>query len=151
MNLAIVGSTGLVGKKMLEILQERKFPIKKIIPIASKKSEGVSIEFNGKKYQVISIENSLKEKIDIALFSAGAKVSLKWAPLFSNKGIYVIDNSSAWRMDEGVKLIIPEINGYLLESNDRIIANPNCSTIQMLMVLAPLHKHFQIRLFLEQH
>ena len=145
MNLAIVGSTGLVGKKMLEILEERKFPIKKIIPIASKKSEGVSIEFNGKKYQVISIENSLREKIDIALFSAGAKVSLKWAPLFSNKGIYVIDNSSAWRMDEGVKLIIPEINGYLLESNDRIIANPNCSTIQMLMVLAPLHKHFQIK------
>ena len=145
MNLAIIGSTGLVGKKMFEILEERKFPVEKIIPVASKKSEGSSIKFNGKQYRVISIENSLNEKIDIALFSAGAEVSLKWAPKFSNKGIYVIDNSSAWRMDDKVKLIIPEINGSLLESKDRIIANPNCSTIQMLMVLAPIHKHFQIK------
>ena len=140
MNLAIVGSTGLVGKKMLEILEERDFPIEKIIPVASKKSEGSSIEFKGEKYRVISIETSINEKIDVALFSAGAEVSLKWAPIFSGNGIYVIDNSSAWRMDKRVKLIIPEINGFLLTSKDRIIANPNCSTIQMLMVLAPLHK-----------
>ena len=145
MNLAIVGATGLVGKKMLEILEERNFPVGKIFPVASKKSEGSSIEFNRKNHKVISIENCINEEIDIALFSAGAEVSLKWAPLLSNRGIYVIDNSSAWRMDDKVKLIIPEINGSLLESGDRIIANPNCSTIQMLMVLAPLHKHFKIK------
>ena len=145
MNLAIIGSTGLVGKKMLEILEERNFPIEKIIPVASKKSEGNSIEFNRKQYRVISIENSLNEKIDIALFSAGAEVSLEWAPKFSNKGIYVIDNSSAWRMDDGVKLIIPEINGSLLESTDRIIANPNCSTIQLVTVLKPIHDAFSIK------
>ena len=144
MNIAIVGATGLVGSKMLEILEERDFPIEKIIPIASKKSEGKLINFCGKKYKVVSIENSFSEEIDIALFSAGAEVSLKWAPEFKRKGIYVIDNSSAWRMYEGVKLIIPEINGNLLESKDKIIANPNCSTIQMLMALAPIHKKFKI-------
>ena len=144
MNIAIVGATGLVGSKMLEILEERDFPIEKIIPIASKKSEGKLINFCGKKYKVVSIENSFSEEIDIALFSAGAEVSLKWAPEFKRKGIYVIDNSSAWRMYEGVKLIIPEINGNLLESKDKIIPNPNCSTIQMLMALAPIHKKFKI-------
>ena len=144
MNIAIVGATGLVGSKMLEILEERDFSIEKIIPIASKKSEGVLIDFCGKRYKVISIENSVNEEIDIALFSAGAEVSLKWAPQFKMKGVYVIDNSSAWRMSENVKLIIPEINGNLLESNDKIIANPNCSTIQMLMALAPIHKKFKI-------
>ena len=144
MNIAIVGATGLVGSKMLEILEERDFPIEKIIPIASKKSEGKLINFCGKKYKVVSIENSFSEEINIALFSAGAEVSLKWAPEFKRKGIYVIDNSSAWRMYEGVKLIIPEINGNLLESKDKIIANPNCSTIQMLMALAPIHKKFKI-------
>ena len=144
MNIAIVGATGLVGSKMLEILEERDFPIEKIIPIASKKSEGKLINFCGKKYKVVSIENSFSEEINIALFSAGAEVSLKWAPEFKRKGIYVIDNSSAWRMYEGVKLIIPEINGNLLGSNDKIIANPNCSTIQMLMALAPIHKKFKI-------
>ena len=144
MNIAIVGATGLVGSKMLEILEERDFPIEKIIPIASKKSEGKLINFCGKKYKVVSIENSFSEEINIALFSAGAEVSLKWAQEFKRKGIYVIDNSSAWRMYEGVKLIIPEINGNLLESKDKIIANPNCSTIQMLMALAPIHKKFKI-------
>ena len=144
MNIAIVGATGLVGSKMLEILEERDFPIEKIIPIASKISEGKLINFCGKKYKVVSIENSFSEEIDIALFSAGAEVSLKWAPEFKRKGLYVIDNSSAWRMYEGVKLIIPEINGNLLESKDKIIANPNCSTIQMLMALAPIHKKFKI-------
>ena len=144
MNIAIVGATGLVGSKMLEILEERDFPIEKIIPIASKKSEGKLINFCGKKYKVVSIENSFSEEINIALFSAGAEVSLKWAPEFKRKGIYVIDNSSAWRMYECVKLIIPEINGNLLESKDKIIANPNCSTIQMLMALAPIHKKFKI-------
>ena len=145
MNIAIVGATGLVGSKMLQILEERNFSIDKIIPIASQKSEGRLINFCGKKYAVVSIENSLNEEIDIALFSAGAKVSLKWAPKFKRRGIYVIDNSSAWRMSEDIKLIIPEINGNLLESNDKIIANPNCSTIQMLMALAPIHKKFKIK------
>ena len=145
MNIAIVGATGLVGSKMLQILEERNFSIDKIIPIASQKSEGRLINFCGKKYAVVSIENSLNEEIDIALFSAGAKVSLKWAPQFKGKGIYVIDNSSAWRMSEDIKLIIPEINGNLLESNDKIIANPNCSTIQMLMVLSPIHKKYNIQ------
>ena len=145
MNIAIVGATGLVGSKMLQILEERNFSIDKIIPIASQKSEGRLINFCGKKYAVVSIENSLNEEIDIALFSAGAKVSLKWAPKFKRRGIYVIDNSSAWRMSEDIKLIIPEINGNLLGSNDKIIANPNCSTIQMLMALAPIHKKFKIK------
>ena len=145
MNIAIVGATGLVGSKMLQILEERNFSIDKIIPIASQKSEGRLINFRGKKYAVVSIENSLNEEIDIALFSAGAEVSLKWAPQFKRKGVYVIDNSSAWRMFEDIKLIIPEINGNLLESNDKIIANPNCSTIQMLMALAPIHKKFKIK------
>lgn len=144
MNIAIVGATGLVGNKMLEILEERNFPLKNIIPIASKKSEGSSVIFRGKKYKVISLENFIDQKIDIALFSAGAEVSLKWAPVFSSKGIYVIDNSSAWRMNDAIKLIIPEINGNQLELTDRIIANPNCSTIQMLMALAPIHKKFKI-------
>tara|TARA_B100000963_G_scaffold227773_1_gene198662 strand:+ start:2249 stop:3244 length:996 start_codon:yes stop_codon:yes gene_type:complete len=145
MNIAIVGATGLVGSKMLQILEERNFSIDKIIPIASQKSEGRLIDFCGKKYTVVPIENSLNEEIDIALFSAGAEVSLKWAPQFKRKGIYVIDNSSAWRMSEDIKLIIPEINGNLLESKDKIIANPNCSTIQMLMALAPIHKKFKIK------
>ena len=144
MNIAIVGATGLVGSKMLQILEERNFSIDKIIPIASQKSEGRLINFCGKKYAVVSIENSLNEEIDIALFSAGAEVSLKWAQEFKKKGVYVIDNSSAWRMSKNVKLIIPEINGNLLEPNDKIIANPNCSTIQMLMALAPIHKKFKI-------
>ena len=145
MNIAIVGATGLVGKKMLEILEERNFPLEKIVPIASKKSEGNLINFCGKKFEVISIENSLSSKIDIALFSAGAEISLEWATQYRNRGIYVIDNSSAWRMSNDIKLIIPEINGHLLESSDRIIANPNCSTIQMLMALAPIHRKFKIK------
>tara|TARA_B100000575_G_scaffold33556_1_gene22570 strand:- start:4909 stop:5904 length:996 start_codon:yes stop_codon:yes gene_type:complete len=144
MNVAIVGATGLVGNKMLEILEERNFSTESIIPIASKKSEGGLVNFCGKKYEVVSIENSLNKEIDIALFSAGAEVSLQWAPKFKKKGVYVIDNSSAWRMSEEVKLIIPEINGNLLKSEDKIIANPNCSTIQMLMALAPIHKKFKI-------
>ena len=144
MNIAIVGATGLVGSKMLEILEERNFSIENIIPIASKKSEDSFVNFCGKKHRVVSLENSFNKEIDIALFSAGAEVSFKWAPKFKKKGVYVIDNSSAWRMSEEVKLIIPEINGKLLESEDKIIANPNCSTIQMLMALAPIHKKFKI-------
>ena len=144
MNIAIVGATGLVGSKMIEILEQRNFTLAKIVPVASKKSEGKLIDFRGEKYKVISIENSLNEEIDIALFSAGAQVSLEWAPKFKRRGIYVIDNSSAWRMSKNVKLIIPEINGNLLESSDKIVANPNCSTIQMLMALAPIHKKFKI-------
>ena len=145
MNVAIVGATGLVGKKMLDILEQRNFPLANLIPIASKKSEGNIINFKGKKHKVISIENSLSSEIDIALFSAGAEISLGWAPRYKERGIYVIDNSSAWRMDEQVKLIIPEINGSSLDSKDRVIANPNCSTIQMLMALAPIHRNFKIK------
>ncbi len=145
MKIAIVGATGLVGGKMIEILEERNFSLDKIIPIASKKSEGNLINFRGEKFKVNSLENSLNEEIDIALFSAGAETSLRWAPQFKNRGIHVIDNSSAWRMSDNVKLIIPEINGNILKSNDRIIANPNCSTIQMLMVIAPLHKKMKIK------
>ena len=145
MNIAIVGATGLVGKKMLDILEQRNFPLANLIPIASKKSEGNLIDFKGEKHKVISLENSLSSEIDIALFSAGAEISLRWAPRYEERGIYVIDNSSAWRMDEQVKLIIPEINGSSLESKDRVIANPNCSTIQMLMALAPIHRKFKIK------
>ena len=144
MNIAIVGATGLVGSKMLQILEERNFSIDKIIPIASQKSEGRLINFCGKKYAVVSIENSLNEEIDIALFSAGAKVSLKWAPKFKRRGIYVIDNSSAWRMDKTKKLIVPEVNGNELTIDDKIIANPNCSTIQMLIALTPIHIKYGI-------
>ena len=144
MKLAIIGATGLVGSVLLSILKERKFPYTKLILVASKSSIGKKIYFNGKDYEIIDLDTALKLKPDIVLFSAGANVSLKWAPEFSSIGSTVIDNSSAWRMDPSKKLIIPEINGNLINSNDKIIANPNCSTIQMLMVLYPLHKKYKI-------
>jgi len=145
MRLAIVGVTGLVGNEVLEVLEERNIPIDELIPVASAKSAGKQILFKGKEYTVVTVEESLKLKPDIAIFSAGSGASLEYAPKFAEIGTTVIDNSSAWRMDPNIKLIVPEVNGNVLESEDRIIANPNCSTIQLVMVLAPLHKKYRIK------
>jgi len=144
MKLAIVGATGMVGTVMLEVLKERNFKYDQLLLVASKKSVGKTISYLGKLYSLIDLEMALEEKPDIAIFSAGGNTSLNWAPKFAEIGTTVIDNSSAWRMDPSKKLIIPEINGNLIDPNDKIIANPNCSTIQMLMVLYPLHKKYKI-------
>jgi len=144
MNIAIVGATGLVGQVILEILEKFEFDLDNIYAIASKKSIGKSIKFRNQEITIISIENAIKNDIDVAIFSAGKELSLKWAPIFINKGIYVIDNSSAWRMDETKKLIVPEINGHILEKNDKIIPNPNCSTIQMVMAIHSIHAKYNI-------
>ena len=144
MNLAIVGATGLVGEKVLKILEERKIKIDNLILVASKKSLGKSISFSNKSYSIISIEESLDKNLDVAIFSAGKETSIEWAPKFADKGITVIDNSSAWRMDKSKKLIVPEVNGDELCSGDKIIANPNCSTIQMLIAIAPIHRKYTI-------
>ena len=144
MNIAIVGATGLVGQVILEILEKFKFDLDNIYAIASKKSIGKSIKFRDQEITIISIENSVEKEIDVAIFSAGKELSLKWAPIFVAKGIYVIDNSSAWRMDETKKLIVPEINGHILEKNDKIIPNPNCSTIQMVMAIHSIHAKYNI-------
>ena len=145
MKVAVVGATGLVGTKMLEVLSERGFPVSQLIPVASEKSVGKSISWNGKSWTVVGMETAIAMKPDLALFSAGGSTSLQWAPKFAEAGCTVIDNSSAWRMDPGKKLIVPEINGHVLESNDKIIANPNCSTIQMVMVLKPLHDRYKVK------
>lgn len=145
MKLAIVGATGMVGTVMLEVLKERNFKYDQLLLVASKKSVGKTISYLGKLYSLIDLEMALEEKPDIAIFSAGGNTSLNWAPKFAKIGTTVIDNSSAWRMDPSKKLIIPEINGNLIDPNDKIIANPNCSTIQMLMVLYPLHKKYKIK------
>ena len=144
MNIAIVGATGLVGQVILEILEKLEFDLDNIYAIASKKSIGKSIKFRDQEITIISIENSVEKKIDVAIFSAGKELSLKWAPIFAAKGIYVIDNSSAWRMDGTKKLIVPEINGHILEKNDKIIPNPNCSTIQMVMAIHSIHAKYNI-------
>ena len=144
MKLAIVGATGMVGTVMLEVLKERNFKYDQLLLVASEKSVGKTISYLGKLYSLIDLEMALEEKPDIAIFSAGGNTSLNWAPKFAKIGTTVIDNSSAWRMDPSKKLIIPEINGNLIDPNDKIIANPNCSTIQMLMVLYPLHKKYKI-------
>lgn len=144
MKVAVVGATGMVGEVMLQVLAERNFPVTELIPVASEKSVGKEVEFQGKKYKVVGLETAVGMKADIALFSAGGQTSLDWAPKFAEAGTTVIDNSSAWRMDPGKKLIVPEINASTLTKEDKIIANPNCSTIQMVMVLAPLHKKYQI-------
>ena len=144
MKLAIVGATGMVGTVMLEVLKERNFKYDQLLLVASKKSVGKTISYLGKLYSLIDLEMALEEKPDIAIFSAGGNTSLNWAPKFAEIGTTVIDNSSVWRMDPSKKLIIPEINGNLIDPNDKIIANPNCSTIQMLMVLYPLHKKYKI-------
>ena len=144
MNIAIVGATGLVGQVILEILEKLEFDLDNIYAIASKKSIGKSIKFRDQEITIISIENSVEKEIDVAIFSAGKELSLKWAPIFVAKGIYVIDNSSAWRMDGTKKLIVPEINGHILEKNDKIIPNPNCSTIQMVMAIHSIHAKYNI-------
>ena len=145
MKLAVVGATGMVGTVMLDVLKERKFQYDELLLVASKKSVGKLIDYCGEKYSLIDIEMAIEKKPDIAIFSAGGDTSLKWAPKFAEIGTVVIDNSSAWRMDPSKKLIIPEINGDLISKEDKIIANPNCSTIQMLMALAPIHNKFGIK------
>ena len=145
MKLAIVGVTGMVGRSMLKILAERNFPITELIPVASEKSCGKVIQYLGKEHTIISLNELLEREVDLALFSAGGEVSKIWAPKLAEKGCKVIDNSSYWRMHEKHKLVIPEINGNVLTKEDMIIANPNCSTIQMLMALAPLHKQFGVK------
>jgi len=145
MKVAIVGATGLVGTVMLSLLEERNFPVTELIPVASEKSVGHEIEFKGKKYAIKSIEEAIKLQPSIAIFSAGGDISLQYAPKFAEIGTTVIDNSSAWRMDPDKKLIVPEINAWSLRASDKIIANPNCSTIQMVMALNPLHKKYGVK------
>lgn len=145
MRVAVVGATGMVGEVMLKVLRERNFPVTEIIPVASEKSIGKQIEFGGNMYTVISMQDAVNSKPDIAIFSAGGETSLEWAPKFAEVGTTVIDNSSAWRMDPDKKLIVPEINGHELTKTDKIIANPNCSTIQLVMTLAPLHKAYGVK------
>ena len=145
MKIAVVGATGLVGRVMLKLLEDRKFPVDDLIPVASKNSIGQSISFKYKSYPVVSMEEAIKLKPAIALFSAGGLTSLEWAPKFAENGTKVIDNSSAWRMDSSKKLIVPEINADALEKDDMIIANPNCSTIQMVVALGPLHNKYNIK------
>jgi aspartate-semialdehyde dehydrogenase len=145
MKVAVVGATGMVGEIMLQVLAERNFPVTELIPVASEKSVGKEIEWKGKSYKVVSLQTAVDLKPEIALFSAGGETSLEWAPKFAAVGTTVIDNSSAWRMDETKKLIVPEINASVLTQEDKIIANPNCSTIQMVMALAPLHTKYDIK------
>ena len=144
MKVAVVGVTGLVGTVMCEVLEARNFPVTEFIPVASERSVGKEVIFRGNKYGVIGLEAAVAAKPDVALFSAGSGVSLEWAPRFAAVGTRVIDNSSAWRMDPAVKLVVPEVNAHVLESGDYIIANPNCSTIQMVVALAPLHRRYHI-------
>lgn len=145
MKVAVVGATGMVGEVMLQVLSERNFPVTELIPVASEKSVGKEIDWKGNTYKVVGLQTAVEMRPDIALFSAGGQTSLDWAPKFAAVGTTVIDNSSAWRMDPSKKLIVPEINASELTKEDKIIANPNCSTIQMVMVLAPLHKKYQIK------
>lgn len=145
MKVAVVGATGLVGSEMLTVLAARNFPVTELIPAASERSKGKEIEFKGKKYKVVTPDEAIALKPDVALFSAGGSTSLEYAPKFADAGITVIDNSSAWRMDPTKKLVVPEVNGHVLTANDKIIANPNCSTIQMVLVLNPLHARYVIK------
>lgn len=145
MKVAVVGATGMVGQVMLKILEERNFPLTELIPVATERSVGKEIFFRGKPYKIISMVNAIARKPNLALFSAGGNTSLEWSPKFAEAGTTVIDNSSAWRMDPGKKLIVPEINAHILLASDKIIANPNCSTIQMVLVLNPLHKKLKIK------
>lgn len=144
MKVAVVGVTGLVGRVMRQVLEERNFEITEFLPVASARSVGKQVEFSGKSYTVISVEDAIAAKPDIAIFSAGGSTSLKYAPLFAEVGTTVIDNSSAWRMDDTKRLVVPEVNANVLTATDKIIANPNCSTIQMVVALAPLHKKYKI-------
>lgn len=144
MKVAVVGATGLVGTKMLQVLAERNFPVTELIPVASEKSVGKEVEFKGRQFKVVSMTDAIAAKPAVALFSAGGSTSLEWAPKFAEAGITVIDNSSAWRMDPSKKLVVPEVNAHVLSKEDKIIANPNCSTIQMVVALQPLHKKYNI-------
>jgi aspartate-semialdehyde dehydrogenase len=145
MKVAVVGATGMVGNVMLQVLKEQNFPITELIPVASEKSVGKDIEFGGLNFKVVGLQAAVDMRPDIAIFSAGGETSLQWAPKFAEVGTTVIDNSSAWRMDPAKKLVVPEINGHLLTKEDKIIANPNCSTIQLVMVLDPLHKKYGVK------
>ena len=145
MKVAIIGATGMVGGVLIKVLQEMNFPVTKFIPVASEKSIGKTIKYNGHSYPIVDLRAAVEMAPDIAIFSAGGSVSKEWAPIFAEKGTTVIDNSSTWRMDPSKKLIVPEINGDLLTKKDRIIANPNCSTIQMVLALKPLHDKFTVK------
>lgn len=145
MKIAVVGATGMVGQTMIKVLEERNFPVTQLIPAASDKSSGKEIMFRGKAVRVISVSEAVDAKPDFAIFSAGASISKEWAPEFAKNGTVVIDNSSFWRMYKEVPLIVPEINSHVIKKGDRIIANPNCSTIQMVMALAPLHRKYRIK------
>lgn len=145
MKVAVVGATGLVGTKMLQVLAERNFPVTELVPVASERSVGKEVEFKGNKYKVVSMEDGIAAKPAVAIFSAGGGTSLEWAPRFAAAGIRVIDNSSAWRMDPSKKLVVPEVNASVLTKEDMIIANPNCSTIQMVVALQPLHAKYKIK------
>ncbi|MRG46742.1 aspartate-semialdehyde dehydrogenase [Chitinophaga sp. SYP-B3965] len=145
MKVAVVGATGLVGTKMLQVLAERNFPLTELIPVASEKSVGKEVMYKGKPYKVVNADTAIAMKPNVAIFSAGGSTSLEWAPKFAAAGITVIDNSSAWRMDPTKKLVVPEVNAHALTQEDKIIANPNCSTIQMVLVLDPLHKKYGIQ------
>ncbi|MFY0252851.1 aspartate-semialdehyde dehydrogenase [Chitinophaga sp. 30R24] len=145
MKVAVVGATGLVGSKMLQVLTERNFPVTELIPVASEKSVGKEVTFKGKTWKVVSADTAISMQPNVAIFSAGGNTSLEWAPKFAAAGITVIDNSSAWRMDPTKKLVVPEVNGDAITQEDKIIANPNCSTIQMVLVLKPLHEQYKIK------
>ena len=145
MKIAVVGATGMVGQTMIKVLEERNFPVSKLIPAASERSVGKEIIFREKAVKVVSVKEAVEEKPEFAIFSAGGSTSKEWAPLFGEKGTVVIDNSSYWRMFDNVPLIVPEINSHVIKKGDRIIANPNCSTIQMVMALAPLHRKYTIK------
>ncbi|MRJ09854.1 aspartate-semialdehyde dehydrogenase [Ornithobacterium rhinotracheale] len=145
MKVAVVGATGMVGERMLKVLEERNFPVDELVPVASEKSVGKEVIFKGKPYKVVSLQDGVDSQCDIALFSAGGSVSLEWAPKFAAVGTTVVDNSSAWRMDETKKLVVPEINANVLTKEDKIIANPNCSTIQLVVALKPLHDKYKIK------
>lgn len=145
MKVAVVGATGMVGTVMMKLLEERNFPLTELIPVASERSIGKLVTYDGKSYEVVGMQTALEMKPQIAIFSAGGSTSMEWAPKFAEAGSTVIDNSSAWRMDPGKKLVVPEINAGVLTKEDKIIANPNCSTIQMVMALAPLHKKYKMK------
>jgi aspartate-semialdehyde dehydrogenase len=145
MKIAVVGATGMVGRTMMKVLEERNFPVTQMLPAASEKSIGKEVIFKGKAVRVVSVMEAVEAKPEFAVFSAGASTSKEWAPVFAKNGTVVIDNSSYWRMDKNVPLVVPEINSHVIKKGDRIIANPNCSTIQMVMVLAPLHRKYKIK------
>ena len=145
MKVAVVGATGLVGTKMLQVLAERQFPVTRLFPVASERSVGKTVKFQGKRYKIIGLSEAIRKKPDVAIFSAGGSVSKEWAPRFAEAGITVIDNSSAWRMDPDKKLVVPEVNAAVLTKKDKIIANPNCSTIQMVVALKPLYDRYRIK------